>query len=224
MNIITAINLTKQFTQGSTTIDVLKNISISFAQGSTYAITGTSGSGKSTLLHLLAGIDTPTHGTVAYNSTPISSFSETERSHFLNKTVGLIFQLPYLIQELSVIENVALKGFINNINRAASLEQAHQLLATVGLADKAYAAPATLSGGQQQRVAIARALFNKPAFLLADEPTGNLDEKTGASIIDFINECQQKWHMGLIISTHDQYVAQKMKQAYHLHNGILTTA
>jgi len=218
-----AQNITKQFTQGTTSIEVLKGISTAFAQNSTYAITGASGSGKSTLLHLLAGIDHPTTGAVLFNGQDITSVSDEQRTDFLTHSVGLVFQLPYLIQELSVIENIGLKGLIDGKSYNESLEQAHNLLKAIGLEQKATASPATLSGGQQQRIAIARALFNKPAFLLADEPTGNLDEKTGASIIDFIHDCQKQWGMGLIISSHDTYVARTMQHTLQLHDGHLTS-
>ncbi len=216
-------NLTKQFIQGSTPVNVLNGISARFTQGATYAITGASGSGKSTFLHLLAGIDTPTTGSVSFDAHNLATMSAQQQSHFLTHSVGLVFQYPYLIQELSVVENVALKGLIEGSSYAGCIEHASTLLKMVGLADKMNARPATLSGGQQQRVALARALFNKPAFLIADEPTGNLDEQTSVSVIHFIKDCQQEWGMGLIISSHDPYVAQLMDHTYHLHNGQLTT-
>lgn len=214
--------LTKQFIQGTVPITVLNKISVSFKQGNTYAITGASGSGKSTLLHILAGVDTPTHGLVTFDKRDIHSMTTTQHAHFLTYSIGLIFQYPYLIQELSVIENVALKGLIAGIPYDQCLKQAYDLLKIVGLHDKAHTQPATLSGGQQQRVSIVRALFNKPAFLIADEPTGNLDELTAESVIHFIRDCQKEWNMGLIVSSHDPYIASLMSYTYHLHNGQIT--
>lgn len=216
-------NLTKEFTHETSHLEVIKDISITFKQNCTYAIMGASGSGKSTFLHLLAGLDTPTGGNIFLNDQNIMTLSPDQRAYFLTHSIGLVFQLPYLIQELSVVENVALKGLIGGETYQESIDKAHVLLKKVGLEQKALAKPATLSGGQQQRVAIVRALFNTPSFLLADEPTGNLDEKTGASVIDFLHDCQKEWSMGVIISTHDQPVAQTMQHLLHLHDGSLTT-
>ncbi|HZW61656.1 MAG TPA: ABC transporter ATP-binding protein [Candidatus Babeliales bacterium] len=219
--IILADKVTKQFIQGSTTISVLNGISASFNQGNTYAISGVSGAGKSTFLHLLAGLDMPSSGSIVFNGRDLATMQAAERDYFLNKSIGLVFQLPYLINELSVLENVMLKGLIARLPKEECRIKALGLLEIVGLAQKAECIPNTLSGGQQQRVAIVRALFNEPTFLLADEPTGNLDEKTGQGVIDFILDCQKQWHMGLIISSHDAYVVRKMKQVLILHNGVL---
>ncbi|MFI5332723.1 MAG: ABC transporter ATP-binding protein [Candidatus Babeliales bacterium] len=215
-------HVSKQFKQGETATYVLTDVNALFTQGGTYAITGASGSGKSTLLYLLAGLDTPTTGNIYFNNELLNTLDEQKRTHLLNQSFGLVFQLPYLIAELSVLENVMLKGIIAGQAHDMCIEKAQQLLARIGLQEKAARNPLSLSGGQQQRVAIARALFNKPAFLLADEPTGNLDERTAHSIIDFLLECQQEWGMGMIISSHDAYVADAMQHVLHLHNGHLT--
>lgn len=220
--LLTAKQLTKYFIQGNTQVLVLNNLSMTFRQGSTYAITGISGSGKSTLMHLLAGLDSPSSGTVEYNTKNLAKLSEIERCAFLNKTIGLVFQSAYLIRELSVEENVAIPGLIAGKDRHFCLERARELLAKVGLADKYTSNVSALSGGQQQRVAIARALFNNPAFLLADEPTGNLDIKTGKTIIDLLIHCHTELQMGIIVSTHDTYVAQAMQEIYVMHDGKLS--
>lgn len=215
--------VSKDFKQGVTApIHVLTRVNALLNQGTTYAITGASGSGKSTLLYLLAGLDTPTQGHIYFNGVSLDALDMQQKSELLNQSLGLVFQLPYLITELSVIENVMLKGIIAGQSPDICYEKAHQLLARVGLHAKAASNPLRLSGGEQQRVAIARALFNKPLFLCADEPTGNLDEKTGHSIIDFLLECQQEWGMGLIISSHDAYVADALDHVLHLHEGRLT--
>ncbi len=200
---------------------VLKEITVSFTQGTSYAIMGVSGTGKSTLMHLLAGLDTPTAGTVFFNEQNIFRMSVQEHAYFLRSSVGLLFQLPYLIKELSVCENVMLPALIAGGSEANSLKKAQHLLECVGLTQKADARPGSLSGGQQQRVALARALINEPAFLLADEPTGNLDERTGAEMVDLLLRLQREWQMGLIVSTHDAHVAERMEHRYRLHEGML---
>jgi len=209
----------KSFTQAGTRVPVLLGISASFVQGFTYAITGASGAGKSTLLHILSGIETADKGTVTLQGQNITSLSGRERAAMWNKSLGLVFQLPYLIPELSVAENVMLKGLIAGLSYDECMHKASQLLATVGLSDKAQSKPTVLSGGQQQRVAIVRALFSEPSFLLADEPTGNLDEQTGTQVIDFLLDCHAQWGMGIIVSTHDMSLAQRMGTVIKLHGG-----
>ncbi len=202
---------------------VLQNVTCSFEQGQSYALTGVSGTGKSTLMHLLVGLDTPTAGTVFFNDRDMYLMSTQEHTHFLRKSVGLMFQLPYLIRELSVLENVMLPGLIVGTPQEECEKKANELLNQVGILEKADQKPGSLSGGQQQRAALARALCNEPAFLCADEPTGNLDERTGKQMVDLLVRLQTEWGMGLIISTHDTYVAQQMQHCYRLHNGTLDT-
>lgn len=200
---------------------VLHDLDAHFERGMSYAITGVSGTGKSTLLHLLAGIDMPSAGTVFYNNQSLQMMGQRERSAVLNKSIGLVFQAPYLLREFSVLENVMMPGLIAGKSMADCQERAQMLLAAVGVEGKEHAAPMTLSGGQQQRVAIARALFNEPDFLIADEPTGNLDEQTALHIIELLDACQKRWGMGLIVSSHDVQVARAMKQVLVVHNGRL---
>ncbi|MDP3888931.1 MAG: ABC transporter ATP-binding protein [bacterium] len=213
----------KNFGQGDNYLEVLQSLSITFYQGETYAIMGVSGTGKSTLMHVLAGLDIPSSGTVYFNTTNIGTLTEGERTIFLQKSIGLVFQSPYLIRELSVIENIALPGLISGKEKEICFKQAQELLAIIGLQNKMDSKPSALSGGQQQRVAIARALFNKPAFLLADEPTGNLDVETGKTIVRLLLDCHKQWGMGIIVSTHDAYVAESMQHHYHLKDGTLVT-
>jgi ABC-type lipoprotein export system ATPase subunit len=216
-----ASHVSKSYIQGTDTIVVLHDISASFEQGKSYAITGISGSGKSTLIHLLAGLDIPSAGQIFFDGANIAQFSEDQKSRFLNKSIGLVFQYPYLIKELSVLENVMIKGLIGGIASDECARQAKELLANVGLSEKITAYPGQLSGGQQQRVALARALMNNPDFLLADEPTGNLDMQTGNAIIDLIVRLQKEREMGIIISSHDAYVTERMQMVYELQNGTL---
>lgn len=214
-------SLYKTFVQGSQEITVLNNIQSSFIYGNTYAITGMSGSGKSTFMHIIAGIDTPTRGNVFFNDLSLHNLSPLTLAQFLNKSIGLVFQSSHLIRELSVIENIMLPGLIDGQPKKVAEKKALILLDKVGLSDKKTSKPGELSGGQQQRVAIARALFNEPAFLIADEPTGNLDLATGKTIIDLLLSCHQEWGMGIIVSSHDDYVAQAMQEVYELHKGNL---
>ncbi|MBS1986826.1 ABC transporter ATP-binding protein [Candidatus Dependentiae bacterium] len=221
--VISATKITKQFTQGQASLLVLDHVDCTLIQGQTYAVTGVSGSGKSTLLHTLAGLDEPTTGTIFFNDRNMAKLTATQRHTLLNRSFGLVFQSSYLMKELTVLENVMMPGLIAGAPYEPCRAQAAEILSVVGLSEKASSHPLTLSGGQQQRVAIARALFNKPAFLFADEPTGNLDEKTGHDVVSFLLECQQQWNMGLVVSTHDIQVANRMQTTFVLHNGALTT-
>jgi lipoprotein-releasing system ATP-binding protein len=211
----------KQYVQGNAQVPVLNDINFVFKQGNSYAIMGISGSGKSTFMHILAGIDEPTKGHVFFNERDIVKMAPDVRSLFLNQHIGLVFQQPYLIPELTALENVMMPGLIADKDWNVCVEKAKILLDAVNLSDKAMNKPGTLSGGQQQRVAIARALFNEPSFLLADEPTGNLDLQTGKAIIDLIVALQAERHMGVIISTHDNYVADLMNHKVYLDQGTL---
>ncbi len=214
----------KWYKQGSVIVQVLNGITVTFAQNQTYAIVGASGSGKSTLLHAAAGLDNVSRGSVCFDECAIELLTDDQKSIFLNKSIGLVFQYPYLIKELSVLENVMLKELIAGEHKALAEQKAADLLVNVGLADKIKAFPGQLSGGQQQRVALARALINRPHFLLADEPTGSLDMHTGQAIIDLILQLQEAWHMGIIISSHDDYVTNRMHTVYELKDGLLRSS
>lgn len=220
-DILVLHNVHKTYQQGRQEIHVLQGLNAMFEQGNSYAIIGVSGSGKSTLLHILSGLDCPTQGTVKFNQTDVSTFSTTARRAFLNHTIGFVFQFHYLVKELTVAENVMLPGLIRGQRHSDCRKRAEHLLAMVGLEDKADCFPTQLSGGQQQRVAIARALFNRPSFLLADEPTGDLDAETAQSIVDLFFAAQQEWGMGIVLCSHDDSVFKRMNNLYHLHKGLL---
>lgn len=220
---ISVHKLVKNYGQKDRMLCVLKEISVSFQSGKSYAITGVSGSGKSSFLQIIGGIDTPTSGSVHYGNIDIFSLKPSDRDIFFNQQIGFVFQFHYLIKELSVLDNVSLPGLIAGMSKKQAYHRAHELLDYCGLTDKHDALPSTLSGGQQQRVAIARALFNKPKFLLADEPTGSLDAQNVALIVNLFIRCQQEWNMGLIICSHDEQVYRKTEHVYHLENGVLQT-
>ena len=204
-------NVVKFYDQNGLRVQVFDDASFHFHKGNSYAIVGKSGSGKSTAIHLLAGIDRPNLGQILFDGKPIQSFSQAQSSLFFQKNISLVFQHVALIAELTVLENVMLKAIIAGVVTAESYKHAHSLLAEVGLYDKMHAYPAMLSGGQQQRVALLRAIFIVPDFLLADEPTGNLDDVTSNQIMDLIFRYHDLYGMGLIMSTHDQSIASRMK-------------
>jgi ABC-type lipoprotein export system ATPase subunit len=219
-------HITKRFKAGNSLITVLDGIDVLFQRNSRYSIIGSSGSGKSTLLYILTGFEEPSTGTVYFNDRDRSTFDSKEKQRILRRSLGLVFQAPYLLNELSVVENVMIKGLIEGQPYQTSFNHALELLDMVGLSTRVYASPATLSGGEQQRVAISRALFNKPQFLIADEPTAHLDQMTGRHIIDLLCTCQSMWNMGLIIASHDPYITYKSDYVLKLEQGTLfqTTA
>lgn len=203
--------VSKSYEYAGSHVTVFNEVSIDFKQGSSYAIIGASGSGKSTAIHLLAGITEPTSGAIFFNDINTALFSDQQASLFFQHNISLVFQQPSLIAELTVMENVMLKAIIAGTVTQNSYEHARVLLDEVGLLHKADAYPAMLSGGQQQRVSIARAIFVVPQFLLVDEPTGNLDENTSNQIIDLIMNYHTKYGMGVIMSTHNHQIAQRME-------------
>jgi len=199
--------------------EVLKGVDLTFEAGKRYAIIGVSGTGKSTLLHILAGLDNPTGGEILIAGKRLASFSKKEKQRFLSQNIGLVFQKPYLIRELSVEENVMMPALIAGAWKFKARKRAQELLNNVGLQSKEKENVCSLSGGEQQRVAVARAMMNKPSFLLADEPTGNLDHATGKKLVDLLCSCSKKWGMGLIVTSHDKYVAENMETIFQLHEG-----
>lgn len=215
--------VSKIFSCNGTVTRVLDNISMSFSQGLSYAIMGVSGTGKSTLLHILSGVDIPTQGTVLLHGIQVSTQSQISRSQSIAKLIGVSFQNPYLIAELTALENVALAGLVVGDLPQVAYERANTLLTRLQIEHKGSLDVLTLSGGQQQRVALARALYHTPQFLIADEPTGSLDEQSARVVIDLIASFCTEFGVGVIISTHDAAMAEKMQYRYKLHNGALET-
>ncbi len=216
-------NVSKTFVTNAGIQEILCGINIHFDATKTYAIMGSSGAGKSTLVHIIAGLQEPTAGIVRYDDKALKNYSPQQRETLLNKSIGLLFQFPHFIDELSVCENVMLPAIIAEKFHKLVMHDAVELLKAVGIEQKYHnVQPRILSGGQQQRVALARALINKPSFLIADEPTGNLDAQTSKKIVDLLLVLRKTYSMGLIISTHDGLVANNMDVVYQLINGVVT--
>jgi len=213
--VLTARGLAKTFPSGDRRIDVLRGVDLDVHAGESVSIRGESGSGKSTLLHLLAGLDTPDRGTLAWAGSPDTGASR--RAAFL----GIVFQSFYLIPELDGRENVLMARRMLGAVGAAEKARAQELLARVGLADRMTHLPSQLSGGERQRVAVARALMNAPQLLLADEPTGNLDERTGDAVIDLLLGLCAETRTALVLVTHNAAHAAKTQRALVLHDGLM---
>lgn len=214
-------NLTKSFYSSEVPVTPLKDINALFLQGQSYSIMGISGSGKSTLLSLLAGLDKPTAGTIYFDNKDLSLLSPAEQSYFLAHEISIVFQKPYLLQELTVLENVILKGLIQNKSFKDCQKKGQELLDLVGLLDKKDYNPLALSGGEQQRVSLARALFSNPTFLLADEPTAHLDHKSKSELMSLLVSLCRTNNMGLILSTHDREVASYLDIILYISEGTL---
>ncbi len=223
---IEAKNIHKSYNNGNKVLFVLKGINLSIDIGKRVAIVGPSGAGKSTLLHILGGLDAPTQGKVFFAGEDLYGLNDTALSRLRNKKVGFVFQFYHLLSELTVLENVLMPALINKelkMNRSELKNEALELLNHVGLSARAGHFPNQLSGGEQQRAAIARALINKPRLLLCDEPTGNLDSKTGGEIMDLIEKINLQNQMTVVLVTHNIKLAQKLDAVFHLDDGLLIT-
>lgn len=211
--------LTKSYDQGSTTIDVLRGIDLQVASAESLAIVGQSGSGKSTLLSLMAGLDRPSSGSIEMNQQRIESMNEMALSRFRGAHMGIIFQQFHLMSSLNALENVLLPLEIAGVADAEA--RAKQALDKVKLSHRADHLPHQLSGGECQRVAIARAFVIKPSLLLADEPSGNLDDDTGALVMDLLFDMVREQNMSMILVTHDMNLARRCHRLVHLKHGTL---
>ncbi len=219
--LLSAHGLTKTYVMGARSLEVLKGVDVDIKRGDFVALRGASGTGKSTLLHLIGGLDTPNAGEIVFRGQKLSGFSEGKLTHFRNRSVGFVFQAYHLLPELTALENVCLTARIARTSAGDAEKRALELLGRVGLAGRTDHKPAELSGGEQQRVAIARALINEPELLLADEPTGNLDSKTGLEIIELLKGLRTEKNMTLVIATHDEKVAAHAERVIQLVDGLV---
>ena len=218
--VIFARNLTRSLPLGDRQIDILKGVTLEVERGEWLALTGPSGSGKSTLLGLLAGIDTPTSGSLIVDGIDITRLPESKLARVRNDKIGIVFQSFHLIPTLTARENVEVPLYVNaRAGRARQL--AEEMLTLVGLHDRMNHRPHQLSGGEQQRVAIARALINRPSILLADEPTGNLDTRTGDAVLELIGNLRRELGLTVVMVTHDPLIARAADREVHLLDGRL---
>ena len=218
-NIVQCNGLNKTYT--GLDIAVLNGIDLTVNKGEQIAIVGTSGSGKSTLLHLLGGLDTPTSGTVSLLNKNLSDLSEAQKGQLRNQSLGFVYQFHHLLPEFTAIENVAMPLLIRRVPRSKAIETATEILIKVGLAHRLEHMPGELSGGERQRAALARALVTRPACILADEPTGNLDRVTANQVFDLLLEINLEQNTSLVVVTHDLSLAAKMQRQYRLVDGKL---
>ena len=212
-------NVQLQYQNGQNLTEVIKGISFSINHNERLAVVGKSGSGKTSLLMLMAGLEKPTYGSIKFQDEELTSYTEDQLTDFRKKNIGIVFQSFYLIPSYTALENVALSLEINFQKNA--ITQAEEILNDLGLKDRLHHFPSQLSGGEQQRVAIARAIINKPELILADEPTGNLDEENSQVIADLIFNVSQKYQKSLCLVTHDLELAKKCDRLMKIDNGTI---
>ncbi len=218
--ILIAEELMRSYTIGKTTLDVLKGVSMKVEAGESLSIMGESGSGKSTLLHVLGGLDNPKVGKVHFQGKNIYGMSGPRRARYRAENVGFVFQSFYLLPELDILENVALPSMALR-SAGAAKERAAELLTEVGLGERIGHRPQELSGGEQQRAALARALMNEPDIVFADEPTGNLDSKTGEKVLNYLFQLVESRGHTLVLVTHNKDVASRCSRQLVLKDGLL---
>jgi predicted ABC-type transport system involved in lysophospholipase L1 biosynthesis ATPase subunit len=211
--------LCKSYTLARQRLDVLRGIDLRVQRSEALVIVGASGAGKSTLLHLLGGLDAPSAGEVSLEGASLFAMSATERTLVRNERIGFVFQAYNLLHELDALENVCLPALLRDKRPAGVVERGTNLLAAVGLGERLEHRPSELSGGEQQRVAIARAMMNEPRLLLADEPTGNLDSKTGEAILDLLWQMREKSGTTLVMVTHDEHIAKRGERVLEIADG-----
>ena len=219
--ILSANKLCKSYSDGASKVNVLRGIDLSIGKGERLAIIGPSGSGKSTLLHLLGGLDKPTSGDVCIKDTNWQKINEKQRCKLRNQGLGFIYQFHHLLPEFTALENVSMPLLLANVSVKDAEAEASKMLDDVGLKERKTHKPAQLSGGERQRVAIARALVHQPYCVLADEPTGNLDQTTATKVFELMLGLNRKMNTALVIVTHDQQLARQMDRVLVLGEGML---
>jgi len=219
--ILKVSGLKKIFNKNGVEINVLRGIDLEINHGDFITIMGPSGAGKSTLLHILGSLDKPTEGEIYFRGQNIKKFTEDEESKFRNEKIGFVFQFYHLLQDFNVIENIMMPLLIGRINPADAIKKAEAFLEIMGLRDRRNHKPGELSGGEQQRVAIARALVNEPEIVFADEPTGNLDRKTGREVLNYILKLNERLSSTLVLVTHDPEIGSIGKRRFNMIDGEL---
>ncbi len=223
-SLIEVTNLHKAYLKGATRIEVLRGATFSVAQGAMVSVTGKSGAGKSTLLHLIGTLDAPDVGSITYKGKALEALPAAALADFRNRELGFVFQFHHLLPEFTALENVAMPALIRRLSRQEALTRAAQALAEVGLAERAQHRPGELSGGEQQRVALARALVLDPPLVLADEVTGNLDDKTSEEIHDLLFRINRERGITFIVVTHKLAWAARMPQRLVIADGLVREA
>ncbi len=221
--ILRVSELKKNFSKNGVEINVIKGINIDIYEGDFITIMGPSGAGKSTFLHILGTLDNPSGGDIFFRGRNIKEFTEDEESKFRNEKVGFVFQFYHLLQDFNVIENIMMPLLIRRLNQADAIAKAESFLEIMGLKHRRDHKPGELSGGEQQRVAIARALVNEPEVILADEPTGNLDRKTGKEVLDYLLSLNERLSSTLILVTHDPEIGSIGERKMKMVDGELFT-
>ena len=214
-------NITKFYQEGTQQTEVLKQVSFSMQPSELVAIVGSSGSGKSTLLHTLGGLDQPSSGEVFIKGQSLQQMTPNALAKLRNQYLGFVYQFHHLMADFTALENVMMPMLIGQQNKTEAQDRAEQILSAVGLQHRISHRPSALSGGERQRVAIARALVNNPAFVLADEPTGNLDHKTTESIFELIQQLNQEKQIAFLLVTHDLNLAEKLNRRLIMQDGVL---